>query len=716
MLAESEGDRLGRLLRTGELAAAKSTPGRTPADLPALSAHSDDDDSRRRSTKHQATTPSPVTLTQACEAPMHPCPAVCSRFLLKESHASLAEPAGQSIANDRRGVRHAATHPADAGDGIRMHSYRLGSAADPLYNRPRTSLSSAFDHSTDQASSECSERLRGRGFTTWAKDVDDQRSQLSQSAHQGFGMLQTSALPQLRSQRTTSAAKRGSSFITFAEQQEPRKLPVSASSEVVARKRALALKEREEDGRRLAATKQQRDQRALVASLESRPVHYRNLATVRFDGAQPQGPLDHDWIDPSKPLTQPHVVRARGWASFAQPQCDYRDEEGAPIHWPWNAAAGGTQGREYMGGGQWLDHSGWYRRRAPHTWDATINKALDAATADGRRGRYKTGVKAWFAFTKDKGLSPDRPLDPGCPLFVKLEEEWLFMEYVCALVEEGIMTSGEPVSVESARVYASSVQGWHAREHGIKLAGGLKLERLPQMLKGLRRIKGDKPKKTRSVFSPKQLRTAMDATLSRSDPLSANIRAAIATAFQGLLRSVEYTGDNGKLTLLREDVVSFDEDSHLVMMMHPGKNMQHLAGKTCPLVIGAGGTYIDAVDEIANLRRVDRASGDSPLFRDPKTGKPLSYDCIMQYTKAFAVYLGLDPTEYATHCYRISGATASFAAGATDLVIRTMGRWSSDLHRLYVRCCFEKCRDFTRLAGSAEVTSRVETYDEVDYY
>jgi hypothetical protein len=34
---------------------------------------------------------------------------------------------------------------------------------------------------------------------------------------------------------------------------------------------------------------------------------------------------------------------------------------------------------------------------------------------------------------------------------------------------------------------------------------------------------------------------------------------------------------------------------------------------------------------------------------------------------------------------RIGGATALFAAGANETVIRTMGRWSSDLHRLYVR-------------------------------
>ena len=56
-------------------------------------------------------------------------------------------------------------------------------------------------------------------------------------------------------------------------------------------------------------------------------------------------------------------------------------------------------------------------------------------------------------------------------------------------------------------------------------------------------------------------------------------------------------------------------------MMHPCKNMKHLAGKTCPLVIGGGGTFVDAVWELRNLREVDPVAeefeGVTPLFRNP---------------------------------------------------------------------------------------------------
>ena len=72
-------------------------------------------------------------------------------------------------------------------------------------------------------------------------------------------------------------------------------------------------------------------------------------------------------------------------------------------------------------------------------------------------------------------------------------------------------------------------------------------------------------------------------------------------------------------------------------MIHPCKNMTHLAGKTCPLVIGAGGEYIDAAAEMANLLRVDpipegrRAS--TPLFRDPATGLSITTEAVRDMVK-----------------------------------------------------------------------------------
>ena len=95
---------------------------------------------------------------------------------------------------------------------------------------------------------------------------------------------------------------------------------------------------------------------------------------------------------------------------------------------------------------------------------------------------------------------------------------------------------------------------------------------------------------------------------------------------------------------------------------------------------------------------------------------PLSYELVHATLKRLMASIGEDPDAFGTHSMRIGGATALFAAGANETVIRTLGRWGSDLHRLYVRACFEQCCDWSRKAGSTHVSELSGTFDEVDDY
>ena len=376
------------------------------------------------------------------------------------------------------------------------------------------------------------------------------------------------------------------------------------------------------------------------------------------------------------------------------------DEGGAQVRWPWQS--GGKQSATVAVG----------------SIARLINLGLDKASADGHRGRQTTGVRAWFSHCKDEQTSPNRPLDPVAPLWVKLKEEWLAMRFVCALV----LARG--VAVTTAAQYFSTVQGWHAREHGVKLCGGLKLERLPQMLKGLKRTIQQLPSKVRRGLAPQALRRAMDLCLSPANPEHANMRAALAVAFQGLLRGEEFAIDpkvqwRSEDRLTRADIVELTSE-RMVIMMHPCKNMQVLKGKTVPLVIGAGGQFIDAVAEVANMLKVDPANHHSkqstPLFRIPATNACIAKALVHDTIKHLMTSVGENPDHFGSHSCRIGGATALFARGADPTVIRTMGRWSSDIYRLYVRACFERCCEWTKQAGSAHVTDVVVEFDEVDAY
>ena len=83
-----------------------------------------------------------------------------------------------------------------------------------------------------------------------------------------------------------------------------------------------------------------------------------------------------------------------------------------------------------------------------------------------------------------------------------------------------------------------------------------------------------------------------------------------------------------------------------------------------------------------NLLRVDLAPEDrkatTPLFRDPVTNDAFQSGALRHLTRLLMGSIGENPLQSGLHSYRIGGATALFAAGATPLTIRMMGRWSSD--------------------------------------
>ena len=391
---------------------------------------------------------------------------------------------------------------------------------------------------------------------------------------------------------------------------------------------------------------------------------------------------------------------------------------GETIVWPWER----SNARNVSGVLNPADVASMLMSLPPRACDGLVARAMAASHHGGQLGENTTGVRAWKA-EMARLREPDmRILDPNAPLAAKLYEEQLCMRFVCTLVEE------RGIAANTAANYFGAVQGWHERVTGVKLCGGLKLARLPQMLKGLRRILGDPQRKLRRGVAAQALRRAMDMVLDPECPAHANIRAALSCAFQGLLRSAEFCDDGKRGKSLakllerlpsRADISQLD-DEQLVIMFCPCKNMAHLSGKTVPIVIGAGGEHIDAVAEVRNLVRVDRAPlmelKDVPLFRDPSSNKPLTVDFMRAMVKQLMRLVGEDPEEFGTHSLRIGGATALFAAGTTPTVIRTMGRWSSDCYRLYVRACYEQSKQWTSKAGSTVVTDIQGDYDEVDYY
>ena len=335
--------------------------------------------------------------------------------------------------------------------------------------------------------------------------------------------------------------------------------------------------------------------------------------------------------------------------------------------------------------------------------DQRISEALAASYHDGSGGWNSTAVKWWFRYHLARGEDPIDIQGPEASLDAKLHDELRLMRFLVWLAEE----KPSPVAVDTARGYVSTVQGWCARNFGVKLGAGMELHRIAQLVKGLHRLHGGKPpKKLRKALTPEKLGRAFDLMLSPSNPLHANVRAALSSMLQGLMRAGEACFNSKRQRwqagkeLTRKDVTFFSGGMQLLIA--PEKDNNTLGAKSVPVTIGSGGKFVDAVWEMRNLMRVDPTSENGSCFRNPKTGKALTVADMNEWVQLLMSAIGEDPKEYGSHSARIGGATAMYKAGFTPLDIRLAGRWDSDCYLVYVHTDRRRALEVTRQMASTE--------------
>ena len=94
----------------------------------------------------------------------------------------------------------------------------------------------------------------------------------------------------------------------------------------------------------------------------------------------------------------------------------------------------------------------------------------------------------------------------------------------------------------------------------------------------------------------------------------------------------------------------------------------------------------------------------TPAFRNPLTGLALTTDQFLQVLRHILGQLGLNPMHFGTHSIRIGSATALFVRGGDELVIKTMGVWSSDAFLKYIRSNLVRVLQLGAKGCSADVT------------
>ena len=352
-------------------------------------------------------------------------------------------------------------------------------------------------------------------------------------------------------------------------------------------------------------------------------------------------------------------------------------------------------------------------RGAARKWDydSTIKMFLDLSYHDGKGGDSVTAVRHWRRFCGE--AAPDgsyvRALEWNATRAERLDEEYLVMRFACWLVVEvGVQPS-------TAEGYISTVQAWHARRFGCRLAGGMQLSRVRGLLKGMVTAQGGvKPKKKRLGFKPRQLAELLAALVGGASALEANWRACLVVGFCGLLRGAELGVATGQAwaasTCVTRADVSFrwvDGKEEAVLMTRPRKKGARRTeqGKQVPVLLTGRGRFLDPVKELKRLAERDpvpehrRAS--TPLFRGGD-GVAFSTAKVRGMVKRLVAFGGEDPALYGAHSLRIGGATAALAAGVPALVIKAMGRWGSDVYEIYAHLSDTAARSFGRDVTSVD--------------
>jgi hypothetical protein len=332
------------------------------------------------------------------------------------------------------------------------------------------------------------------------------------------------------------------------------------------------------------------------------------------------------------------------------------------------------------------------------------------ASADRRGGASKTGVRHWLKYNVF-GLDcpPIQHLERNAPMALKLQAEMRLMSFVVWLVS--CKPSGRYISAETARKYVGEVIAWMRRVHSADFAGGLEMHRLRDLIKGMRRELGERPKRVRWGVRTQQLQEAMDKCLPQGSSKQAQgWRAALALAFCMLLRGGEVAVPGGESFnplqhLTRGDItVVRSRDGSIVLKLRLRVlKKKVMTGKTYTVFLRAGGKLIDAVKEVLlylEMDPVDPAQAEeTPLFRH-SNGKAFRREEVAQMVKYLMESIGLDPAKFGAHSLRIGGATAALAAGIQPTLIRVLGRWSSDIYEIYCRLSLEAAAGMGALIGS----------------
>lgn len=243
---------------------------------------------------------------------------------------------------------------------------------------------------------------------------------------------------------------------------------------------------------------------------------------------------------------------------------------------------------------------------------------------------------------------------------------------------------------QSIPVYLAAVRALHIA-HGFDnpLKDTLQLK---QTLRGISRVHGEPPTQKLPITFDilKSMRPFINVSL--HDDLVC--WAAMVTAHFFFLRCGEFTVSRpnafspaSHLTVADLQLKTSSEGhQYVALRLKTSKTDQfrrghilyagHSSHLICPVCI--------ASQLLALYNESNTPADSTPLFA-LDDGSALSRPVLLKFVSQRLRLLGFDPLAYGGHSFRVGGATSAASAGLNDYEIKTLGRWSSDCYRRYIR-------------------------------
>jgi integrase len=291
---------------------------------------------------------------------------------------------------------------------------------------------------------------------------------------------------------------------------------------------------------------------------------------------------------------------------------------------------------------------------------------LRAGLAESTHAQYSIGTRRYEEFARLNGIIPYPSSESVLCLFVA---------HLCMPT----ITTQRPVSSATARIYITGVAHTHSCMGLTLQTSSFRL--LKQSLTGAERSGITSSRPTRIPITVTDVQSAANHV-----PRNYNgvlCLAAMYVAACGLLRISELLGQVGKAQERAPRIKHFQlvliPLPHYIFTLYIHKTDQR--GRGTEIVIAQAA----AVEAITNLISCHpRHSNPDAFLFTFQDGILMSQRYFLSQTKLILGGSGFDISRISGHSFRRGGATALHQSGAQDSMIKTQGRWNSDVFQRYI--------------------------------